>query len=56
MGYEQIFISRIDAVLRQEVGSFNSTMFWTDRVNAGKFFKNAIDRELNKVYASCENV
>ena len=46
MRYEQIFISRIDAVLRQQVGNFDSTMFWTDREKAGQFFKTAINTEL----------
>ena len=54
--YVNIFISKIDNAVRQKVGGFDSTEFWTNRVEAGKTLKNAINEQLSQMYANCTNI
>jgi len=51
-----VFLSKIDNAVRQKVGTFDSTMFWSNRQNAGDILKDAINEELVKMYANCTNI
>ena len=51
-----MYLSVIDNAVRQKVGGFDSTKFWSARQEAGEILRAAIDTELKKKYADCVNL
>ena len=55
--YESQFITWADQEVRNTVGKFNSSAFWSDRANSGDSMKNAINDKFTQEgnFAQCVN-